>query len=201
MFTTIPLHCVFYSHEWSIFQLESLGLIKTAKEEMILELAQESNFATVFGRPEKRKGLIRLLRPGINLHMLAFRPEALGVPMVLAPVPAVPVESLVSAVALIPTLFSPIEKVTVLVHVNDGPAFADAFPLMSDFSIVWDTADYPTNALTELTQSLASANCLSKDKWKGFYLCNHPNRQFPDYKERESLLRKLLGDFPVLSPA
>jgi hypothetical protein len=201
MATSRPIHCIFYSHVWSIFQLEALGLIKADGDEMLLELALESKFSTVFSRPEKRRGLIRLLRPGINLHMLAYKPESLNVPIILASNPQTTPDLLIEALSLISAVESPIDKITALVHINDAPQFTAAYPLMCDFSIVWDVVDFPNAALSALSESLVMEQCLSKDKWKGFYLCNHPSRQLPDNKARESVLRNVLNDFPVLHPA
>jgi hypothetical protein len=200
MSTTRPIHCLFYSHVWTIYQLEALGLIKTG-DEMLLELGLESRFADVFGRHEKRRGLVRLLRPGMNLHMLAYQPQSLNVPIILAANPPATVDSLIAALSLVATVDSPIEKVTALVHINDGALFADAYPLMTDFSIVWDVADFPNAALQTLTEALVKQQCLSQDTWKGFHLCNHPGRQLPESQTRESMLRNVLNDFPVLNPA
>lgn len=200
MIATRHIHCLFYSHVWTIFQLESLGLIKPGNE-MLLELALESRFSDVFGRHEKRRGLIRLMKPGMNLYMLAYRPESLNIPIILASNPPATVESLIAALSLVTTVESPIDKITVLMHINDGPLFANAYPLMTDFSIVWDVADFPNSSLLALTESLVKEQCLSQDKWKGFHLCNHPGRELPENRSRESMLRNLLTEFPILNPA
>lgn len=194
------VHCLFYSHVWSIYQLEALGLIK-GKNPILVELSIESKFAAVFDRSEQRhKGLIELLQPNAQLHKLAYRPKNINTPIILAPNPKASVDALVAALSVVATVDSPVDDVTVLIHINDGAQFADAYPLMSDFSIVWDVADFPNAALLALTESLVRDQCLSKDKWKGFYLFNHPNRQLPENKVRESILRDLLNNFPVLSP-
>jgi hypothetical protein len=199
MTTSRPIHCLFYSHVWTIYQLEELGLVKPG-DEMLLELGLESRFSDVFGRHEKRRGLIRLMKPGVNLHMLAYQPQSLHVPIILAPNPAETVEALLASLSLVATIESPIDRVTALVHINDGPLFADAYPLMDDFSIVWDVADFPNPALLALAESLVKEQCLSQDKWKGIHLCNHPGRQLPANKVRESMLRNALNEFPVLNP-
>ena len=200
MATSRPIHCIFYSHVWLIFQLEALGLIKS-EDEMLLEIALESRFANVFGRPEKRRGLIRLLRPGVNLLMLGYRPQNLNVPIILASNPQTTPDLLVEALALASTVESPVDKVTALIHINDAPQFIAAYPLMKDFSVVWDVADYPNAALSALTESLVMEQCLNKDTWKGFYLCNHSSRELHDNKARESILRGILNDYPALKPA
>lgn len=194
-----PIHCLFYSHVWSIYQLEALGLIK-AKNPLLVELSVESKFAAVFDRCDQRhKGLIELLQPGTQLHKLAYRAKNINTPIILAPNPKASVDALIAALSVIASVDSPIDDVTVLIHINDGAQFVDAYSLMSDFSIVWDVADFPNAALLALTQALAKEQCLSKNKWKGFHLFNHPNRQLPENKVRESILRGLLNDFPVLN--
>jgi hypothetical protein len=199
MTTSRSIHCLFYSHVWSIYQLETLGLIKTGNE-LLVELALESKFAPAFDRDEARhKGLLELLQPGAQLHKIAYRPKNLNVPIILASNPPTTVDTLIAALSLVATVDSLIDEVTVLIHINDGPQFVSAYPLMSDFSIVWDIADFPSTGLLTLTESLVKEQCLNKDKWKGLHLCSHPNRQFPDNKLRESILRDLLNDFPALN--
>ncbi len=198
---TRTLDCLFYSHAWSIYQLEKLGLIKTGNE-LVLELALESRLAPVFDQSEKRhQGLIPLLQPGTSLHKLAIRHNSVTSPVILAPNPSVAVDIQLSALALATSTESPIDKVITLIHVNDGPTFAGAYPMMSRFSIAWDVADYPNVELSNLTQSLVDQQCLSKEKWNGFFLGSHPDRQSPDNKLREAVLRSLLNEFPVLNAA
>jgi hypothetical protein len=201
MSTSRPIHCLFYSHVWSIYQLEALGLIK-AGGDLLVEMALESKFAPVFARSGiQHKGITDVLQLGFELQKLAYQPSNINNPIILAPNPLATADVLIAALALVKTVESPIDSVTVLIHINDALQFVDAYPLMTDYSIVWDVADFPNAALLALTESLAKEECLSKSKWKGFHLCNHPSRQLPDIKARESILRNLLKDFPALSPA
>lgn len=201
MSTSRPIHCLFYSHVWSVYQLEALGLIK-AGGDLLLELALESRFAPVFARSGiQHKGITELLQPGFELQKLAYQPKNINNPIVLASNPSATVDALIAVLSLVKTVESPVDSVAVLIHINDALQFVDAYPLMDDFAIIWDVADFPNTALLALTESLAKEQCLSKDKWKGFHLCSHPGRQLPDTKARESILRNLLKDFPALSPA
>jgi hypothetical protein len=201
MSTIRKVECVFYSHVWSIYELENLGFIKTGNE-LIVELALESRLAPVFDRSEKiNKGLITLLQQGVSLHKLAFRQSDIKAPIILAPFPSVATDIQLSALSLLPAVESHIDKVIALIHINDAPTFAGAFPIMDGFSIVWDIADHPGFELSALSRSLLNQQCLNKEKWKGFFLCNHPNRQLSDKALRESILRTLLCDFPALKVA
>lgn len=200
MATSRSLHCLFYSHVWSIFQLETLGILKPGNG-LLLELALDSKFAPVFGMTEKQKGLPSLLQPGIQLDQLTYKPDNVSAPIILAPNPPALSETLIAALALVESTDSPVADVTVLIHLNDAPHFSDAYPYMKDFAIVWDIADYPNSALTELTEVLVNGEHLSQASWKGFYLCNRQTGQLPEHKARELSLRTLLNDFPTLAPA
>jgi hypothetical protein len=62
---TAPLHCLIYSHNWCVYSLESAGLV--SRKSLLVELAQESHLAPVFGwhgRP--RPGLAPLLAPPLE---------------------------------------------------------------------------------------------------------------------------------------
>ncbi|MBK8814913.1 MAG: hypothetical protein IPN42_05110 [Methylococcaceae bacterium] len=195
------IECLFYSHVWTIYELENLGFIKTG-DELLMELATESRFAPVFDRSEKTsKGIVSLLQPGFSVHKLAFRHSAIKAPIVLAPNPPVAIDHQLAALSLLPSIENHADKVIVLIHVNDAPSFAPAFAIMDNFSIVWDMADFPGIALSALGRSLLNQQCLNKETWKGFFLCNHPNRKLPDIKIRESVLKMLLNEFPVLKAA
>jgi hypothetical protein len=201
MSTKRKVECVFYSHVWSIYELEKLGFIK-AGNELIVELALESRLAPVFDRSEKtNKGLIPLLQQDVSLHKLAFRQNDIKAPVILAAFPSVAIDIQLSALSLLPAVESHIDKVIVLIHINDAPSFEGAYPIMDSFSIVWDMADHPGFELSALSRSLLNQQCLNKEKWKGFFLCNHPNRQLSDNVLRESILRRLLNDFPLLKVA
>jgi hypothetical protein len=200
MATSRTLHCLFYSHVWSIYQLEALGLIKS-RNPLLVELSLEPRFAAVFDQLDKRhKGLAEVLQPGAQLQKLAYRAKHVNTPIILAANPAVSIGTLLAALSVMATVDSPVDEITVLVHINDGAQFADAYAFMSDFSIVWDVADYPNAALVALAESLVNEQCLGLDKWRGFYLSNHPNRQLPDTHARTSILQDILQHFPVLSP-
>jgi hypothetical protein len=201
MTANTTIECLFYSHVWTIYELENLGIIKTGGE-LLIELATESRFAPVFDRSEKiSKGIVSLLQPGFSVHKLAFRHSSIKAPIVLAPNPPVAIDNQLSALSLLPSIENHADKVIVMMHVNDAPSFASAFANMDNFSIVWDIADFPGSELSELGQSLLNQQCLSQETWKGFFLCNHPNRRLPDVKIRESVLKKLLNEFPALKAA
>ncbi len=194
-----PLHCVFYSHIWTVYCLEGQGLLNP-KTDIVVELATESHFSRALAPLNNQRGnLLGLLQPGRHLQHLGVRYQDIAAPMILAPSQPAQINAVLSALALLSTDPSPIERAVVLVNVCDGPAFADAFPYMSGFSILWDIADYPNAALPALAQALAAGQCLDGGHWGGFHLCNHKHRQLPDAPQRQEALRQLLDGFAGLT--
>ena len=193
-----PLHCVFYSHIWTVYALEELGLVNP-KTDIILELATESNFAPALNPSNNfHENLQVLLQPSRHLHQLGTHFQDIATRMVLAPTQTAPLTNTLSALALVNTDASPIKNAVVLVHFNDASKFALAYAYMSRFSIIWDVADYPNATLPALAQALAAEECLDEERWGGIHLCNHKQRQIPDRIEREAALRELLKEFPSL---
>ncbi len=196
---TRPLHCVFYSHIWTVYCLEGQGLLNP-KTDIVVELATESHFSHALDPLNNQRGnLLGLLQPGRHLQQLGCRYQGIAAPMVLAPAQPAQINAVLSALALLSTDPSPIERAVVLVNVCDGSAFAEAFAYMSEFSILWDIADYPTAALPALAQALAAGQCLNGGQWGGFHLCNHKQRQLPDAPQRQEALQQLLSGFAGLT--
>ena len=194
--TPRPLHCIFYSHIWTVYLLAELKLVN-AETDIILELATASHFAPALNpHANHQEDLSGLLAPNRHLHDLAGHFTDIPVPMVLAPQQATTVDTLLPALALVATDSSPIAKAVVLVHINDAAKFTDAYAHMDTFSIVWDVADYPNASLPALAQILADGGCLDQQRWAGVHLCNHPQRKLPDSDGRTSALRGLLSRFP-----
>lgn len=192
-----PLHCVFYSHIWTVYLLEELGLLNP-ETDTIVELASESNFSIALNPFNKyHENILGLLQPSMHLHDLGARFKDIAAPMVLAPHQPVSLNTLLAAIALATTDASPIEKAVVLVHINDAAKLAPAYAYMSRFSIVWDIADYPNAGLPALAQVLATEQCFDEQRWHGIHLCNHKQRQLPDSAERKAALRELFDQFPV----
>ncbi len=190
-----PLHCVFYSHVWTVYLLEELGLVNP-KTDIILELATESNFsATLNPSNQHYDDLPGLLQPDVHLHQLATLFKDIATPMILAPQHTGSLNSLVSALALVSTDVSPIKKAIVLVHIDDASKFALAYPHISYFSIAWDVADYPNANLPALAELLANEQCLNENSWLGIQLCQHKQRQLPDSDERKEILNKIIDEF------
>ncbi len=192
-----PLHCVFYSHIWTVYSLQELGLLDP-ETDVILELATESNFSLALNPFNKyHENILGLLQPTLHLDDLGARFKDIAAPMVLAPHQPASLNALLGAIALAITDASPIENAVVLIHINDAAKFASAYAYMSRFSIVWDIADYPNAGLPALAQVLATEQCLDEQRWHGIHLCNHKQRQLPDSAEREAALRELFDQFPA----
>jgi hypothetical protein len=189
------LHCVFYSHIWTVYLLEELGLLNP-KTDIILELATESNFAAALNPSNStHKNLLGLLQQDVHLHQLGDRFKNINAPMVLAPHHPISLNIILSALALVSTDNSPIEKAVVLVHINDAPQFVATYHQMRYFSILWDIADYPSANLAALAELLATEQCLDEQSWRGVQLCHHKQRQLPDSEDRTAILNQLIDEF------
>jgi hypothetical protein len=190
-----PLHCVFYSHIWTVYLLEELGLVNP-KTDIILELATESNFTAALNpSKDELRTLLDLLQPNRHLHHTTHHFKDIATPMVLAPATATPLNVLLSALALVNTDVSTIAKAVILVHINDAAQFALAYSQMSHFSIAWDIADYPNANLVSLAELLVKEQHLTEQSWCGMQLCHHKQRQLPDSDERKALLNQLIDEF------
>ena len=194
------VHCLFYSHIFTVYAIEELGLLN--KTDIILELATQSHFSAALNPFNKyHKNLLGLLQDNVHLHQLGAKFKGICAPLVLAPHQGVALNHLLAALALVNTDSSPIEQAIVLVHINDAGLFSLAYPYMNSFSIVWDSADYPHAHLPALAQLLVDEQYLTEKNWGGFYLCNHHRRQLLNSDERTALLRQLMAQFPIATPS
>jgi hypothetical protein len=195
---TRPLHCVFYSHSWSVYLLEELKILNP-KTDIILELALESNLCAVVNPTNKpHKNILGLLQGSLHLQQLGARFKGINAPLVLAPQHRVAINLLLSAFALVSSDDSSVEKAIVLVDIHEAKTFIDAYCYMSAFSIVWDVADYPNASLPDLAELLVNEQYLTEQSWAGIYLCNHKQRQLLDSEQRKTLLADLINEFPFL---
>lgn len=197
---THPVHCVFYSHVWAIHMLKQAGF-SSFKQNVIVELANISNLAPIFGLQAKaRYGLAGLLRLGTRLEQLSQTLKYVPAPIVLAPNPQVSTAALNSAACMLPHSKSQHDAIILMIHMNDASDFLDVYPHVDSFRILWDIADQPSAGLNQLAELLADNRCISTDNWQGFKLYQHPNRQIPDAQERQAALETMLADYPQLSP-
>lgn len=217
---TAPLHCLIYSHSWCVYSLESAGLV--SQKSLLVELAQESHLAPVFGwhgRP--RPGLAPLLVPPMERRWLGRSRLATGaglalekrlrdgigsfpglsIPLVLAADPPLARAALESGVPLLAEAPSDYAETVLLVHISDAPWLINAFHYPARFSVLWDIADLPSTALPRMAEVLARHHCLTPEHWGGFQLCENPARAVPDAAERRTVWRSLLAEHPVLTAA
>lgn len=192
-----PLHCLFYSHSWTIYCLEELGLLKP-EEDIIIELASPSNLSAVLNpNNHNYQNLLALLQPGKHLHHLGEPFKQVCAPVVLAPT-AANRNDLLAALALVGTDLSRFLRAVVLVHINDAADFHLAYAHMASFGLVWDVADYPTANLPALAEVLVGEHYLDESRWRGIHFCNHKQRQSLVNDANAASLRKMLADFPAL---
>jgi len=194
-----PIHCIFYSHVWAVHMLKYAGL-NTNHNNVIVELATTSNLAGVFGEQGKaRYGLAGLLRLSGRLEQFAQMYKNVIAPLVLAPRPEVPAVALNSAVGLLASSPTPYTHIHLLVHIEDAPKFAGAYPHVNRFSMLWDLGDPPTAALGPLAETLVDNHCIQAETWGGFFFYQHPNRPVADLAQRQEAFQQVLRQYPLLS--
>ena len=197
-FSSRPLHCLFYSHSWTIYCLQELGLLNP-EEDIIIELASPSNLSAVLNpNNNEYENLLALLQPDKHLHQLGGQFKQICAPVVLAPA-AANRNDLLAALALVGTDLSHFLRAVVLVHVNDAADFHLAYAHMASFGLVWDVADYPNANLPALAEILVGENYLDQSRWSGIHFCNHKQRQSIVNETNAASLRKMLAEFPALS--
>jgi|GEM_PF-846009 len=195
-----PVHCVFYAHIWSVYCLEQALGLSEPKTTMLVELATQSHLGYALAPfNETRDSLLGLLQPGRHVHQLSQRYSGIAAPMVLAPVKPAQLSDVLNALALLPHDRSPSKKAVVLVNLSDAALFAPAYENMTDFSILWDSADLPDASLPTLAKLLAGQHCLGQGRWGGFKLCSHKLRAVADAGQRMAILQGLLAEFPELT--
>lgn len=220
MMPIAPLHCLIYSHNWCVYDLESTGL--ATPHSLLVELAQESHLAPVVGwhgRP--RPGLAPLLAPPLERRWFS-RPRlvtgsatplerrlrdsartypGLAAPLVLAADPPLGRAALESGVPLLAETPSRHTETILLVHISDAPWLVNVFHYATRFSVLWDIADLPSTDLPRMADVLTRHHCLKPEYWGGFHLCENPARAIPDAAERRAVWRGLLAEFPALAAA
>lgn len=195
------VECLFYSHVWVVHMLKHLNL-GPLDSTVLVELAESSNLAPVFGEQAKaRYGLAGLLHLSGRLEKLTQTFKNVAAPLVLAPRPQVSVDALCSAVGLLSTTPASFERVLLLVHIDDATKFRSAYPAVSCFRVLWDVADAPTASLVHMAEALAENHCISQQTWEGFRWYNHPHRKLADAEERLHNLQQAVREYPQLMSA
>lgn len=194
------VQCIFYSHIWSVSMVKHAGLGEMDNS-ILVELGVNSNIAPMFrAQAATREGLAGLLA-GNSLKKLGKELKSVPAPLILAPRPAVPAATLESAVSLLSYAEGEYEKITLLVHISDVPRFAGAYHHVDQFSVLWDIADFPDSNLVRMAKVLVEAQCITRERWRGFHFCNHPRRQVADFASRKDALLGIVNEFPQLTVA
>ncbi|OUD13078.1 hypothetical protein [Thioflexithrix psekupsensis] len=180
--------------------LKQAGLGAFDQQQVLIELAENSHLAAVFGEQGKpRFGIAGLLRLSGRLDSLVQTFKNVPSPLVLAPRPAMPAAMLNSAVGLLASTPAPYETATLLIHVEDAPLFAGCYAQVNEFSVLWDVLDPPSPALVAMAQTLADQQVITQHTWRGFHLYRHPNRNSPDAVDRMQQFKTILQDYPLLT--
>lgn len=187
------IHCVFYTHPWSIDALANAKL-GDLSQTLLIELAQRSLLASLIDRQHRlRPGITGVLMDPDRLDDLIVSTPRFPVPVVLAPNPQVGDAAMVSAIALLPSVRSVFDRFIVFVHLSEAERFRYAYPYCNKFFFLWDVADPPAFRLGELGAMLRDLGVLKRESWGGFYWFIHPRRHVNDLPARISELKRVLG--------
>ncbi len=199
---TRTVQCIFYSHPWAVHMLKHAGLGEFDANQVLVELAEVSNLAPVFGEQGKaRWGLAGLLRLSGRLEQLVQTFKNVPSPVVLSPKPEVPAASLCAAAGMLAHTPGPHAKATLLINIQDAELFIPVYPHVDRFSILWDLADPAHGGLVKLAEVLAANHCLTPETWAGFHVYKHPNRAVSDAEQRRADFNRILEEFPALAVA
>lgn len=193
------VHCVIYSHIWSLFNLDKLAALGPLDNAVVVELAINSNLSASFMDAMKnRLGLGGLLRHNLGLQDIAESVDGVALPVAFAPRPPIPVGALASAVGLLGTAKGNFDKVILMVNCMEAPQLSPAFVNADRFYVLWDLADAPTRALAQVGDALVSQRLISPDNWGGFHLYTHPKRPVENAADTAAQFQLILGQYPAL---
>lgn len=196
------VHCVIYSHIWSLFNLDKLTALGPLDNAVVVELAINSNLSASFiDAMKNRLGLGGLLRHNLGLQDIAETVDGVALPVAFAPRPPIPVGALASAVGLLGTAKGNFDKVILMVNCMEAPQLSPAFVNADRFYVLWDLADAPTRALAQVGDALASQRLISPDNWGGFHLYSHSKRPVEDAASVTEQFQRILGQYPSLDSA
>ncbi len=205
-----PLQCIFYSHPWTALLLKQIKNLDFADSVLVefssngvlsqvLPNKQDKNLCLtqILAAPKPEKtGLMKLFSSKQKdiFQLLAQKSSHLPAPIVFASKPAI--SSLNQITALITALSQPstCQQVIVLIHYAEAQNFSDLYDYVDTFHVLWDIADLPGVALTQLTELLSKNQQLNSQRWGGFHLCNHSSRQVTDSEERYAYFDSVIVD-------
>lgn len=205
------LYCVFYSHPWTALLLEEIQEIDFFNS-LLIELSNQTILSQIIPRKLNQK---RYLTQALSAHQppkksfMAFlsgkKPDAfqlamqkskdMPAPIILAP-HGISALNQIAALRICADQPSVYQKLIVLVHYEEAQNFTELYDYVDKFHILWDVADLPTAKLTELT-SLLLTQSLTKERWGGFHLCNHPRRLIEDSEQRYQFFKSVIADYPL----
>ena len=194
------VHCVIYSHVWSLFSLHKLPALGALDKAAIVELGINSNFSAMTADLTKsRLGLRGLLQPGHGLADILETMDGVSCPVALAPRPPVPIGALASATALLGSTAGKFDKVVLMVNSLDAVQLRSCLSCADRLYVLWDMADMPTAALAQIGEVLVNQQLISTDNWGGFHLYSHPERPVADPAAVRASFSNILGQYPQLA--
>ena len=198
------VHCLFYTHPWTIDALRSAKL-GDLSQTLLIELARRSQLASLIDVQHRmRPGVTGILRHLNQLDELIVSAPRFPLPVILAPNPPVSDATMVSAVALLPSVRSNFNRFIVFVHLSEALNFRCAYPYCNRFSFLWDVADPPMFNMGELGAMLRDLGVLKRESWGAFFWFNHPRRHVSNLDARLNELRRVMGQVkkvPAPAPA
>lgn len=196
------IHCVVYSHVWSLFRLDAIAALGSMEKAAVVELAVNSNLAAAFiDGAKNRLGLGGLLRRNVALQDIVETVEDLAWPVAFASRPPIPIGALSSAVGLLASAEGRFDKIILMVHILEAAQLQAAMTAADRYHVVWDLADAPTRALAQVGEALAAQRVLGPAHWGGFHLYTDPRRPVENEAQSRQNFESVIGQYPDLLAA
>ncbi len=205
-----PLQCIFYSHPWTALLLRQIKVINFA-DSILIELSAQSILSQVIAPKRKyRHGLTPVLashQPTKSSFMQFFWSDPpdifqaamqicteMPAPLVFAPAPAMSAVTQIAALRVAANQASTYQQMIALIHYEEAHQFSGLYDYVDKFHILWDIADLPNLTLTELMQLLVTRS-VTRERWGGFHLCQHPLRKVETLKEQHASFAAVIDAF------
>lgn len=189
------IEMLFYSHPWALHLMAGTG-IDLDRKLIFVEVATDSHLAALAPDPDARRlGLLPLLRQPKRTDLSSLGTECAKVPapVILAANPPLPRQLFLDSLMLLDTRSFPVDAIVLLCHVAQATAARSIFPMVDRFHLLWDVADYPSEALLACARSLKLSGSLEGDRWGGFHLGLHPMRRSDSHLENSQLFGDMLA--------
>ena len=192
MSRTHRIEMIFYSHAWSIHLLAREQVIDQQANSVLIEVSDAPHLSILCPDPSAQSvGTLKLLRRPLQttLHSLATSYKMIPAPLVLTTNPPVSTQMTIDSLLVLDNKVDDCDVVYLLCHIANARRFSQLFGICDRFKLVWDAADYPSDALTDCMSALDASGCLSADRWGGVTVCSHWMRPSADVEYNRRVIQ------------